>query len=75
MIVHTDYCSFIGPGEDLQEISIIQSRFAGKQSYRQQFWWTLAIAVHRLRVPVGVFMLDALKQDNIKCALLLPGKT
>ncbi len=45
------------------------------ESYRQQFWWTLAIAVHRLRVPVGVFMLDALKQDNIKCALLLPAKT
>ncbi len=45
------------------------------ESYRQQFWWTLAIAVHRLRVPVGVFMLDALKQHNIKCALLLPAKT
>ncbi len=45
------------------------------ESYRLQFWWTLAIAVLRLRVPVGVFMLDTLKQDISKCDLLLPAKT
>lgn len=37
MIVHSDYCSFIGPSgpwEDLQEISfIIQSQIAGKQNH------------------------------------------
>lgn len=63
MIVHSDYCSFWPIGTPEKTCKKSPSLFkAGSlaESNWQQFWWTLAVAVLGLRVPVGVFMLDAL---------------
>lgn len=72
MIVQSDYCSFwpIGTPEKTSKKSPSLFKVGSlannskTESYWEKFWWTLAVAVFRLRVPVGVFMLDALKQDN-----------